>query len=73
MNALQKIVSEINKITLEIEEKYPELYRTLNENPITLTVPKKHQESVSIKDLTTYLEDLKILLEEEIKNRKQQP
>lgn len=26
----------INKLTLEIEEKYPELYQYLEENPITI-------------------------------------
>ena len=70
MKALQKITNEINKITLEIEEKYPELYRTLAENPITLSTPNKNQETISTKELSDYLESLKDLLEEEIKNEK---
>ena len=70
MKALQKITDEINKITLEIEEKCPELYRTLTENPITLSIPNKNQETISTKELSDYLESLKDLLEEEIKGEK---
>jgi len=66
MKSLQKVTTEISKITLEIEVKYPELYRDLTEMPVTLEIPSKNVDTVSTKELNTYLETLKELLEEEI-------
>ena len=66
MKSLQKITQEISKITLEIEEKYPELYRDLTEMPITLSIPSKKEDTVSTKELSEYLNTLKGLLQEEI-------
>lgn len=36
MKRLKDILTEINAITLEIEQNYPELYEFLDENPITI-------------------------------------
>jgi hypothetical protein len=66
MKSLQKITQDISKITLEIEEKYPELYRNLTEMPITLSVPSKNEDTVTTKELSEYLDSLKKLLQEEI-------
>ena len=66
MKSLQKITQEISKTTLEIEEKYPELYRDLTEMPITLSIPSKKEDTVSTKELSEYLNTLKGLLQKEI-------
>jgi predicted amino acid-binding ACT domain protein len=66
MKSLQKITQEISEITLEIEEKYPELYRDLIEMPVTLSIPSKNEDTVTTKDLSAYLDTLKITLQKEI-------
>ena len=66
MKSLQKITQEISEITLEIEEKYPELYRDLTEMPITLSVPPKNEETLTTRELSDYLNTLKNLLQKEI-------
>jgi len=66
MKSLQKITEEISKITLEIEEKYPELYRDLTEMPITLSIPPKNEDTLTTKELSDYLNTLKKLLQKEI-------
>jgi len=63
MKTIQKITKEINQLTLTIEEKFPELYRNLSETPIALN---KKEKTISIKELSSYLETLKDLLKEEI-------
>jgi hypothetical protein len=72
MKDLQKILQEITDVTLNIETNYPELYRSLDENPLTLPVSKHpHMDK---KVLEEYLDSLKELLEnyveeEKIKNK----
>jgi CDP-glycerol glycerophosphotransferase (TagB/SpsB family) len=61
MKRIQKITEEINKLTLHIEEKYPELYQFLDENPIT--IPTSEHPDMSDKVFADYLESLKDLLE----------
>ena len=53
----KELMVEINKITLEIEEKYPELYSYLGENP--MTIPNDDDPNVVEKNLSEYLESLK--------------
>ena len=36
MKRLQKLIKEINDITLKIEQEYPELYQYLDETPLTI-------------------------------------
>lgn len=56
-----KIFREITEITTQIETSYPELYRILDENPMTLSVNKHpHMDK---KVMQEYLERLKQLLE----------
>ncbi|TNE26097.1 MAG: hypothetical protein EP346_14335 [Bacteroidetes bacterium] len=59
MKRITQILQEINSITLEIEEKYPELYQFLDENPITLSNDK----AVDIEMFTDYRNTLKEQLE----------
>ena len=64
MKRIQKITEEINKLTLKIEEEYPELYQFLDENPITLS--NSEHPNMGTKVFADYLESLKDLLEHHI-------
>ncbi|QRM90838.1 hypothetical protein FG167_16835 [Lacinutrix sp. WUR7] len=72
MKDLHNILTEITQLTNKIETNYPELYRSLDENPLTLPVSKSpHMDK---KVMVEYLESLKQLLghyieEEKIKNQ----
>jgi septation ring formation regulator EzrA len=60
MKNLQSILKEISEITTDIETNYPELYRSLDENPMTLaTTNHPHVDKIAMKE---YLESLKELL-----------
>jgi len=61
MKTLQELYSEISKIVLDIENNYPELYKYLDENPITLTESSKPK--VDVKSLEDYKESLIDLIE----------
>jgi len=72
MKELQKIITEITQLTNTIETNYPELYRSLDENPLTL--PVSESPHMDKKVMAEYLESLKQLLGhyvEEEKIRKQ--
>lgn len=60
MNELRKVLGEISQLTADIETNYPELYRSLDENP--LTIPAKSHPHVTKEDLKEYLESLKQLI-----------
>ncbi|TYC10589.1 hypothetical protein ES677_11655 [Bizionia gelidisalsuginis] len=61
MKDLHNILQEITKVTTNIETNYPELYRTLDENPMTLPVSQHpHMDKVVLQE---YLASLKELLE----------
>lgn len=51
---------QILTITLNIKEKYPELYQYIEEMPVT--IPNKKDPEINRKNLKTYLESLKTLL-----------
>jgi hypothetical protein len=55
-----KLLREITKLTTKIETKYPELYRNLDENPITL--PESKDPNINKQALEDYLESLKLLI-----------
>jgi hypothetical protein len=60
MKNLQNILQEITQLTTNIETNYPELYRYLDENPLTLpTMDKPHMDK---KVLESYLKSLEELL-----------
>ncbi len=60
MKEERQILSEITTLTNKIETDYPELYRFLDENPIT--IPSSEHPDLNKKTLEGYLEDLKDLL-----------
>jgi len=60
MGRITKILNEITLITLEMETNYPEIYRFLDED--TLTLPFKEHPSINFEVLFDYLESLKQLL-----------
>ena len=71
MKNSQNILQEITELTTNIETNYPELYRSLDENPITLPVSKHPYMDKTV--MLDYLESLKQILkhyleEEKIKN-----
>ncbi len=60
MDPKTRILNEITSITLEIETKYPEIYKFLEED--TLTLPFKKHPNINAEVLLEYLESLKQLL-----------
>jgi hypothetical protein len=59
MNAIFNILREINEITLKIEFKYPELYKTLDEMPVKL---QRSGDEIEPHALYDYLQALKAVL-----------
>ncbi len=57
MKKLNQLMSEIIELTTEIEIKYPELYKYLDETPITIC--KTPEKEICIADLESYLNTLK--------------
>lgn len=61
MNAVKNLVTKISQLTTEIETKYPELYRYLDENP--MTIPASGHPEMSSEILTEYLVSLEQILQ----------
>lgn len=61
MNDLKNVLQEITDLTFTIKTTHPELYRFLDENPMTLTVKPRPQ--VDKKALQEYLQGLKQLMQ----------
>ena len=66
MKKIQKLTQEINELTVRIEHEYPELYRYLDENPIT--IPVDDEAKPTHKSFVEYLESLKSILEKYVKS-----
>ena len=60
MKNLQTILTQITQVTTDIETNYPELYRSLDENP--MTIPSMDHPHIDSKVMEDYLESLKQLL-----------
>ncbi len=60
MEQITRILNEITTVTLEIETKYPEIYKFLEED--TTTLPFKEHPKINSEVLLNYLESLKQLL-----------
>jgi len=60
MNKLKNILTEVTRLTYNIETNYPELYRTLDENP--MTIPATNYPQINKEVMQDYLESLKQLL-----------
>ncbi len=68
MKKLHRTLNEITQLTTTIETKYPELYRSLDENPMTLPVSAHpHMDKIVMQE---YLESLKELLEHYLEEEK---
>ncbi|WP_323789554.1 hypothetical protein [Psychroserpens sp.] len=65
MKTLQDIEDQIIRLSTSIEVNYPELYATLDENPIT--IPTQVHPNMDIKIMEEYLESLKEILKQYIK------
>jgi hypothetical protein len=65
MKTLQHIEDQIVRLTTSIEVNYPELYTSLNENPIT--IPSKTHPDMDVTVMEDYLESLKQILKQYIK------
>jgi hypothetical protein len=57
MNNLKTLIAEITRITTEIETEHPELYRFLDENPMTL--PATGHPKINKEVLEEYLQSLR--------------
>lgn len=68
MKNLRNVLIEIEKLTTNIETNYPELYRSLDENP--LTIPTKQNPHIDKEVMQDYLESLKQLLKHHLETHK---
>lgn len=68
MKQLQGILKEITQLTYTIESNYPGLYRTLDENP--MTIPATEHPHIDKEVMQEYLESLKQLLEHHLETHK---
>lgn len=64
MKNTQKIVAEISELTKTIETNYPEIYKFLDENP--MTIPSENHPNIDENVLQEYLESLKQFLKHHI-------
>ncbi|TXD50126.1 hypothetical protein [Polaribacter sp. IC073] len=68
MKNLQTILTQITQLTTNIETNYPELYRSLDENP--MTIPSVNHPHIDATVMQEYLENLKQLLWHHIETHK---
>jgi len=55
-----QILREINKLLMELRQEYPELYRNLDEIPIT--IPTLENPEIDLKTYSEFLESLQHLI-----------
>jgi len=60
MKNIHLLLKEVTELTTNLETNYPELYRLLDEN--TLTLPDDNEPVIDKKIMENYLETLKQLL-----------
>ena len=60
MKTTQELLQDISTLTRDIETKYPELYKHLDENPVT--IPNMEHPNIDNKALQDYLNSLKALV-----------
>lgn len=65
MKTMQDIENQIIRLTTSIGVNYPELYATLDENP--LTIPSKANPAMDIITMEDYLESLRQILKQYVK------
>lgn len=69
MKNVQDLLTEIARVTRDIETNYPEIYKYLDENPIT--IPNMEHPKVNKTELEDYLESLKQLISKHQKASKE--
>ncbi|WP_340156640.1 hypothetical protein [uncultured Winogradskyella sp.] len=70
MKTLQDIEKQIIRLTTSIEVNYPELYATLDENP--MTIPTNAHPDMTVSIMEDYLESLKQILKQYTKTHNKQ-
>ena len=60
LQTIDDLNSRILKITLKINEEYPELYQYIEEMPVT--IPDNNHPEITLKNLNTYYESLNTML-----------
>ena len=68
MKNLHNILTQITALTTNIKTNYPELYRSLDENPMTLPVSKHPH--IDKKVMEEYLESLSDVLKHYVEEEK---
>jgi hypothetical protein len=68
MRNLQSLLREILQLTTNLENNFPELYRKLDENSIT--IPSESSPKIDKKILQDYLESLKKLLRDQLEEHR---
>lgn len=68
MKTLHQLMVEITQLTSNMETNYPELYKFLDENPIT--IPSETHPTIDKDTLINYLETLKQLLKNHVESHK---
>lgn len=68
MKKINQLMQEIIQLTTVIETDYPELYKYLDETPITIC--NTEEKTICSKDLEQYLETLKQQLNKHINTHK---
>lgn len=66
MKNLNSLLREITQLTGNLESNYPELYRFLDENP--MTIPNEGRPEMNREALESYLESLKHLLRDHLES-----
>ncbi|WP_027138079.1 hypothetical protein [Gaetbulibacter saemankumensis] len=61
MKSLTKILGKISGLIREIEMEYPELYKHLDENPVT--IPNEAHPRVDAEAMDNYLQTLRSILD----------
>jgi hypothetical protein len=68
MKTVKELLSEISNLIRKIETDYPDLYKYLDENPVT--IPNMQHPKVSTEELQNYLNTLNDLINKYKKNHK---
>ncbi|MEZ7504818.1 DinB family protein [Flavobacterium sp. Arc2] len=68
MKDLQQLLDEVTRLTSNINTNYPDLYKFLSENPIT--IPSYVDPQITKQVMTDYLDSLKNLLHNHIESHK---
>jgi translation initiation factor 2 alpha subunit (eIF-2alpha) len=68
MKNIHQLLKEVTELTTNLETNYPELYRLLDEN--TLTLPDDNEPVIDKKIMENYLETLKQLLKHHLETHR---